>query len=249
MSGPELLFLGGNGHAAARLLPARRVLDARGEPFVLHELRYASVASFDELLDDLVRQIDERDPAAPLYATGIGALVALALRARGELRGRRLVLQGAVLWGLEQRWFPRLMRIAPAPHLLGLALRTRPVQARFVAKHFRRRPAPELLRGFFQGYRDGASFAAWFRWLTPALLRRLERELPETAGALDDLEVWWGDEDSVVTVDELRVTERALGVTLPLRTFPGWGHYPMIDDPERWVREVSRVVETAGAAA
>ena len=245
MTTTGLLFLGGNGHEAVRLEPARRELARRGGPFELHDLTYARVTSFDDLLDKLVREVDRYPTTVPLYATGIGGLVALALRARGELQRRALVLQGAVLWGLERRWFPRFMRIGPAPRLLPVLFRSRRFQERFAAKHFRKRPDPELLRGFFEGYGDGAAFAAWFRWLTPQLLRDLERELGANPGALAGLECWWGERDSVVGLEELRVTERALGVELPLRTFPEWGHYPMIDDPAGWVSEVSRVVETA----
>jgi hypothetical protein len=249
MTTTGLLFLGGNGHGPVRLAPARRELARRESPFELRDLAYARVASFDHLLDALARDIDRHPTAVPLYATGIGGLVALALRARGELRHRPLVLQGAVLWGLERRWFPRLMRIGPAARLLPAVFRSRRFQDRFATKHFQGRPNPELLRGFFEGYGDAAAFAAWFRWLTPRLLRDLERELGANRAALADLECWWGEKDSVVGLEELRVTERALGVELPLRTFPEWGHYPMIDDPAGWVSEVSRVVETALAPA
>ena len=54
--------------------------------------------------------------------------------------------------------------------------------------------------------------------------------------------MWWGDQDHVVTVEELRLTERRLAVTFPLRRFPEWGHYPMIDRPSEWTAEVARVL-------
>ena len=41
------------------------------------------------------------------------------------------------------------------------------------------------------------------------------------------------------------MTERALGHTFPLETFSDWGHYPMIDDPVGWAREVARALEAA----
>lgn len=251
MSSPAVLILGGNGHAPVRLEAARARLVELGSPFEIVELRYPRADTFDELLVGLESAIDAAPEGAPLYATGIGGLVALALRARGALRSgvagspRRLVLQGAVLWGLESRWFPRIMRIGPAPRWLAAAFRSSLVQRRFAARHFRSSPAPEFLREFFAGYDDAGAFASWFDWLTPALLRRLEVELPRSPGALDGIELWWGEQDTVVGLEEARVTERALGVRLPVRTFPEWGHYPMIDDPEGWVREVSGVVADA----
>jgi hypothetical protein len=242
-----VLFLGGNGHAPVRLEPAREALAAQGHGFTIRDLAYPSAGSFDELLRGLAFEAEGHDPGTLVYATGIGALVGLALRARGALLDRPLLLQGGVLWGLERRWFPRVMRVPPLPLVLAAAFRVGLVQRRFARRHFVRRPPAALLEGFFGGYRDARAFSVWFEWLGPGLLRRLERELPGTPGALDRLFAWWGGRDEVVGVDELRVTEGALGIRIPLRTFPVWGHYPMIDDPQGWVQEVGRAVENPGA--
>lgn len=245
---PAVLYLGGNGHAPIRLEPVDGVLRRLGEPFALHELAYPPASSWEGFLAALgaaAGELERTHAAAPVYATGIGALVALALRARGALLGHPLILQGGVLWGLEQRLFPRLMRLPGLPELLAAGFRTSPFRRRFARRHFLREHPPAFLEAFFDGYRDVRAFSAWFDWLRPGLLRALEKELPATPGALEGIEAWWGARDTVVGVEELRVTERALGVEIPLRLFPEWGHYPMIDDPGGWVAEVRRVVETA----
>ena len=54
------------------------------------------------------------------------------------------------------------------------------------------------------------------------------------AEALAEVRIWWGGRDTVVDLEEVRVTERALRVTWPVTIFPTWGHYPMIDQPEEW---------------
>jgi hypothetical protein len=241
-----VLFLGGNGHRPLRLEPAREVLAHRPEAFAIRDVAYPPAASFEELLSSLAHDIGRGGPVALVYATGIGALVGLALRVRGVLPGVPLLVQGGVLWGLERRWFPRLMRLPPLPRLLATAFRVGAVQRRFASRHFVLPPSAPFLEGFFEGYRDARAFSAWFDWLRPGLLRRLEAELPGTPGALDHLFAWWGGRDRVVSVDELRVTERALGIRVPVRTFARWGHYPMIDDPDGWVQEVGRVLETPG---
>lgn len=250
MNPPSVVFLGGNGHADVRLEGVRSALEQAGQPFRLVDLEYPAVASYDELLAQLalrMEQLDEQTPVGLVYATGIGGLIALSLRARGALRHQHLVLQGAVLWGLERRWFPRLMRLPGMPGLLTRAFRNERVRARFVARHLHSTPAPEWVERFFAGYGDADAFARWFAWLTPALLRRLEVELAARPDALEQLEVWWGDADSVVGLEELRLSERALGRALPVRTFAGWSHYPMIDEPRAWVAEVSRALDAAGA--
>jgi hypothetical protein len=246
VSRPSVLFLGGNGHSPARLAGARAVLQ-RERAFDLDEVVYPRAASWDALLADVSRQVNEKRYGAAsglAYATGVGALVALALRARGRLPGP-LVVQGGVLWGLETRLFPRLMRIPPLPRLLAIALRTRVARRSFAAHHFRTSHPPEVLDAFFDGYRDADAFIAWFRWLRPPLLRSLERGIAGRPRALEGVEAWWGVRDSVVGPGEWRATERALACRLPLRVFAGWGHYPMLDDPRGWVEEVGRAVAAA----
>ncbi len=229
----RVLFFGGNGHAAARLAGARPPAARLG--IVLDDAPYPGfdgrprAASLDAFLDAVERWL----PAAALvYATGVGGLLALCLRARGRLRGTPLLLQAPVLWGLERRVMPRLMRIAPARAVAGFAFARPAFQAWFVRRHFERPLSHAERRAFFDGYAACAALGDLFAWLGPPLLRRLEATLgPAAAG---DVCVWWGGCDRVVSVDELRSTERALGVAWPVRRFPGWGHYPMIDAPEAW---------------
>jgi pimeloyl-ACP methyl ester carboxylesterase len=244
MSEPLVAFVPGNGHVDARLDPARAAV-ARLEPaerFALRSVDYGAHATFDALLDSVAAQLEGADL---IYATGIGGLVLLALRARGGARAGRTVLQGPVLWGLETRRFPRLMRLPGMPRLLVLALRLPPIRRRFERRHFVRPLDPSLRAAFFGGYRDPAAFARWFAWLTPDLLRRLEAEIAGDRDVVRGVEAWWGERDHVVTPEELARTERALGLPIPLRTFEAWGHYPMIDAPDEWAREVSRALASA----
>lgn len=206
----RIFLLGDNGHSAARLEAARAVA-----PFEITDVAYPGfegrekAASLDAFLDAIPEQIDGD---GTVYATGIGGLFALCLRARGELLRRPLILQGAVLWGLERRWFPKLMRIPPV-RALGVWW-------------LRRRSNP------VKGYRECAQCGDFFRWLTPALLRELEPKLK--GDAIDHIEAWWGGRDKVVGVREVQITQERLGSSWPLRVFPEWGHYPMIDDPQGW---------------
>lgn len=243
-------FLGGNGHGAARLDAARLALPPEVElvdtPYPGFEGR-PRAGSFEAFLDAVASHLRAASPNL-VYATGIGGLLALALRARGELAGVPVLLQGAVLWGLERRWMPRVMRFAPAGALLRL-FAWRSFQRRFARTQFTRPPAPETLAAFFDGYARCTAAPDLFAWMTPALLRRLERELAARPAALDCIRVWWGDRDRVVTLRELAWTRQALGpgADWPLRVFSGWGHYPMIDEPEAWARATSDAVAQARA--
>lgn len=256
----NLIFLGGNGHSDERLDPARAALARRAPasaealaapPAPWPETTIASVRypgfegrpraeNFETFLDVALTDIRRALAAAPsasplLYATGIGGLFALCLRARGELFELPLLLQAPVLWGLERRLMPKVMRFGVAQRALPRLFATRAFQARFARKHFVVPLLDPTRRAFFDGYARCAALPDFFAWLTPALLRRLEADFAARPDALRRVAVWWGDRDSVVSLDELRWTSEALNVRWPLRVFPAWGHYPMIDDPEGWV--------------
>ena len=245
---PVVLFFGGNGHSAARLTTVRAVLDRMGPaaPFELATLAYPgfegrpSASGREAFLDacaDAASRAIARDEVL-VYATGIGALFAVTLRAQRRLAAHRQVLQGPVLWGLEHRWMPRIARAGLAsviPRLFAWPA----FQKDFVRRHFVAPPGPEVRSGFFDGYAQCAASADLFRWCGPSWLRDVERTSARDPGTLESIEVWWGGRDRVVNPSELRWTERALGVRWPERTFAAWGHYPMIDDPEGWVRAVA----------
>ena len=199
---PTVAFLPGNGHVEERLERARAAVAARpaGERFrIVTAAPNTGASSFDAMLDEVAAAVEGADLC---HATGIGGLVLVALRARG-LSAVPAILQGPVLWGLELRTFPKIMRLPLMPRALTLALRTPLAQRRFVSKHFRAAHPPEFLRAFFGGYRDARAFERWFEWLTPSLLRELEAQLGGEDGQarLADLTVWWGAHDHVVTTE------------------------------------------------
>jgi hypothetical protein len=261
---PRVLFMGGNGHASGRLEPSRRALAELTEsrarpPFTLVDVPYPGfedrprAGSFDEFLVAVAASIrassSDRPDAGPaiLYASGIGGLLALSLRARGEIADVPLLLQAPVLWGLARRLMPRVMRMGLAQIALRRAFASSLFQARFARKHFRRPPDPEVRASFFEGYARCSALPDFFAWLTPDLLRRLEADFAARPEALGRISIWWGELDTIVPVKELAWTEAALGVTWPVRLFPAWGHYPMIDDPSGWVRALSDAVESASS--
>jgi pimeloyl-ACP methyl ester carboxylesterase len=232
----RVFFFGGNGHCAARLQAARAAAAACG--LTIDEAPYPGFEGRPRArdLDAFLEAIpDVHEPGALVYATGIGGLIALCLRARSRLIGCRLLLQAPVLWGLERRLMPRIMRVAMLRRL-GAAVVTSPLfRGPFVRRYFQRSLSDDESAAFFDGYARCTALADLFAWMTPALLRRLECHFQANRAALDDVSVWWGERDHVVGLEELRWTEAALDVRWPLRVFPQWGHYPMIDAPEEWV--------------
>lgn len=251
MAAPKrVTFLGGNGHCAARLAAARPFfagIELDEVPYPGFEGR-SRAASFNGFLDAVSPHLRTSDPVL-IYAMGIGGLLALCLRARGELAATPILLQAPVLWGLERRWMPKLMRLPPARAFLRRVFATGAFQRRFVHKYFARQPDPAMVAAFFDGYARCTAAPDFFAWFNPALLRSLERDLAERPAALERIRVWWGGRDRVVTLRELEWMQQALGIAdrWPVRLFPDWGHYPMIDQPREWARALSDAVAEAGA--
>ncbi|HEX3529884.1 MAG TPA: alpha/beta hydrolase [Thermoanaerobaculia bacterium] len=240
----HITFLGGNGHCAARLSAARACLpagiDLVAAPYPGFEGR-PRAADLEGFLTAVADHLGSNAPDL-VYATGIGGLLALCLRARGALAGIPILMQGPVLWGLEKRAMPRLMRLAPMQWALSRVFATAAFQRRFVRKYFTRRPDDETLAAFFAGYAQCSALPDFFAWLTPELLRSLETDLARRPAALADVRIWWGGRDAVVSPRELAWTASALGAAAagwPVRVFPEWGHYPMIDAPAAWAQELA----------
>ncbi len=241
-----VLYFGGNGHATARLDPTRRAhLRLQGEgiaSFDIAEAAYpgfegrARSPSFDAFVEVLIAQAREVRPRMAI-GTGIGGLIAVCLRSRGALADVPLYLHAPVLWGLETRWMPRLVR--PFRRFLPALFDTRWYQRRFVRKQFVSEVEPRQVEAFFDGYARCEAFADLFDWLRPSLLRDLERRFAANPTALDDITVWWGSRDAVVTPKELSITEEKLGVSWPLVMFDDWAHYPMIEAPESFARALA----------
>jgi len=247
----RIAFLGGNGHCAARLAAAHGRLPPEIElldtPYPGFEGR-PRARNFEEFLDAVGAHLLEASPVR-IYAMGIGGLLALCLRARGDLLEVPLLFQAPILWGLERRLMPKVMRLGLARFALTRLFASVSFQRHFVSKYFAHSPAPDIVRGFFDGYARCAAAPDLFAWLNPALLRSLERDLAARPEALDGIEIWWGGRDRVVALQELAWTREALalGERWPVRVFPEWGHYPMIDDPAGWAEELVRVVAAPGA--
>ncbi len=245
---PRLLFFGGNGHCDERLTLVRRALAATTTPFELFSVPYPGFEdrprspSFEAFLEKTASSIAHMvTSTTSVYATGVGGLLFLCLRARGAFCEVPAVFQAPVLWGLEKRWMPRLMRLGFAQLALRRAFASPLFQRRFARKHFRVQPSQEALATFFEGYARCAALPDFFEWLTPNLLRTLEAALDGAPNLLDRIRFVWGAKDSVVPPAEIEWTEKALHRALNVQIVPEWGHYPMMDDPASWVSEVNRV--------
>ncbi|HEV3166125.1 MAG TPA: hypothetical protein VGZ22_19025, partial [Isosphaeraceae bacterium] len=197
-------------HAAPEPRPERLAPDpASGTRVRLLDVPYPGfegrprAASLEVFLAQVKTFCDRHDPqVSGAMATGIGGLIALSLRARGSLR-IPLILQAPVLWGLERRWLPSLLRWRGFRGLLPVLFSRRWFQQQFARRHFLKPVEPALLDRFFAGYAQCSSLPDLFAWFTPAVLRDLELRFTERPEALSGITVWWGGCDGVLDLAEL----------------------------------------------
>jgi pimeloyl-ACP methyl ester carboxylesterase len=171
-----------------------------------------------------------------LLGHGIGGSLALefAQHFAAELDG--LILHAPVGARLESRRFPRLMAL-PGARAIGQwlfsARLARPLFKRLLFSH----PVPpDYLDRFFDEYRRCAVFSQMFDLITPEWFQSLKVVDLPTA-------LLWGERERVLNVDQLN-DYRALLPNHITRTIPGWDHFPMIEQPEEYAKEIVMLART-----
>ncbi|MEZ6016763.1 MAG: hypothetical protein R3F49_16715 [Planctomycetota bacterium] len=239
------LFLGGLGHALCRLSPARAA--AREFGFDVKEVLYpgfegrAPTPDMEAFLDSVELQVDIyrlSHKRRLMYATGFGALIALALRARGRFVELPLVFQGAVPWRTARALAGRRDTAAA----LRAHLRQPDYQRRYTERHFQRTLEESEARAFFSGFSTCDLHETLFEWITPGWLADLEGRLAARPRALTGVTVWLGGRDTLVDPGELDAAEAALGTRWPRVTLEDWGHFPYLDDPLGWIEAIDRAM-------
>ncbi len=175
----------------------------------------------DELTDD----------RAPIVVLGHGIGGSIALSALQGVDVAGLILHAPVAARLDTRWFPRLMRPAPVRAAVKWAISSLPARLIGRALLFRDSDVPRSYVDRFLGeYLYAEAFADMFDLLTVEWFEQLEPLTTPTT-------ILWGDGDRVLGADQatdlLRVVPHAT-----TETVAGWGHFPMIEQPEEYLDRV-----------
>ena len=164
---------------------------------------------------------------------GIGGSVALELLCHEPDLADGLVLHAPVGTRLDTRWFPRLLRPGWVRRAVQLGISSRLLRPLWRRTLVRDVPAPWDAE-FLAAYADAEAFGAMFDWLTADWFDGLPTvALPAV--------LLWGSDDRVLGADQRADYHRLLPAASE-RTVDGWGHFPMLADPEGYAREVSALV-------
>jgi pimeloyl-ACP methyl ester carboxylesterase len=188
-----------------------------------------TVATFADALAEELRAIDGD---RVVLGHGIGGSIALDALGRHAGIAEGLILHAPVGARLDERLFPRIMSTPAVRSTVKWAIGaqlTRMIAGRLL---FRGTPAGFTDR-FLAEYRRCEAFGAMFEILTAEWFDALEPiDLPAA--------VLWGEHDRVLGSDQATEIE-ALAPGADRVVVPGWGHFPMIDDPGDYATRIAEL--------
>jgi pimeloyl-ACP methyl ester carboxylesterase len=240
MSGhPTIVAVHGNGGGASRFARVSRT------PAPDVRLVAVSLPGFDgrplgscHTADDFAAALRHELEAIPaprvVLGHGIGGSIALSALQGDAPPAEALILHAPVGPDLDTRLFPRLMRPMPVRRTVRTVLGSRPTQV--VGGRLLARGAPrEAVEDLFAGYARCEAFEVMFDALTAAWFDALE---PVVVPAT----LLWGAKDRVLRSDHLDGFRRLVpGARSEI--VDGWGHFPMLYDPEGYGATVARLAK------
>ncbi|MEM7802804.1 MAG: alpha/beta hydrolase, partial [Chloroflexota bacterium] len=190
-----------------------------------------------------LRELIGEQNGRPLVLLGTGIGGSICLEYIQHYRADGLILHAPVGTRLDERLFPRLMKL-PGMTNLGQWLfstpLTRPAFKRLLFVDYAAIPRDYLNR-FFDEYRSNTVFGQMFDIINSAWWNALKySEIPAA--------LLWGERERVLSVDQLE-DYKALLPNHIVRTVPEWDHFPMIESPQEYAEVVIQLAKELIAIA
>lgn len=191
-----------------------------------------TMATFTDAITDAVgaTAAEATNDDIVLLGTGIGGSIALDVVARNPGLANGLILHAPVGANLDQRWFPRVMANSYIRRSAKWAISSwgvRQVGKRILFDD------PDYADRFLFEYRRADGFEVFFDLLTA--------EWFDSVPATDvPAALLWGEDDRILSSSQAEGIEERLSDPVR-RVVPGWGHYPMIEQPESYAALVSEL--------
>ena len=180
-----------------------------------------------------LREMIESEPKPMiLLGTGIGGSLALEFLQHFESEVQGLILHAPVGTRLNQRLFPKLMKpvfVRRFGQWLFSSTLARPLFKPLLFQSPEQIPA-DYLKKFFDEYRRCEAFAEMFDIINEVWFKSLR---PSNIPAV----LLWGEKERVLTPDQARDYQTLLPNSV-IKLVPNWNHFPMIEQPEAFAREV-----------
>lgn len=170
-----------------------------------------------------------------LLGHGIGGAITLDLAARHPQLVDGLILHSPVAVDLDTRLFPKLMKRRFVRTAAKRVISSKPV--RLLASRFLFPNAPQDYSDrFLREYGRAEGFEVMFDILDAEWFDGLPAVTVPTV-------ILWGERDRVLDVRQAETLERAIPhATRQIEH--GWGHYPMIENPDDYARSVAGIARS-----
>ncbi|MGH1506198.1 MAG: alpha/beta fold hydrolase [Acidimicrobiales bacterium] len=170
---------------------------------------------------------------------GIGGSIALDAASRRPEFFDGLILHAPVGAHLDSRLLPRLLSVPLTQRLAQRAFRAKAFRPALVRRYFPNGASRESLERFFDGYRTCEVFGQMFSIITADWF--------DGVRPIIDLDVTlaWGADDHLLEPGHLAAF-RPKAPFAEEALVAGWGHFPMIEDPEAYGGALSELVRDLG---
>jgi pimeloyl-ACP methyl ester carboxylesterase len=225
---------GGGGFRFARLHPfvpehiTLRTPTLPGFADVPRDSNFCTLADYAAYIKTIVEAVPT---PRILLGHGIGGSLALEYLQHYSDSVQGVILHAPVGAQLEQRRFPKLMKL-PGMAELGKQVFASPLFRPLWTRLLFHGEVPEdYLRQFFAEYRHCSAFAQMFDLITAQWFAGLEaRAVPAV--------LLWGEREKVLRVAQLEAFLQLLPAAQRV-TVPDWDHFAMIDAPEAYMMQIA----------
>jgi pimeloyl-ACP methyl ester carboxylesterase len=186
--------------------------------------------------DWMVDVVSNTAPPRIFLGHGIGGTILLEFAQRHSKLADGFIFHAPVGSSLNTRFFPTLMKIPMATHL-GQFLFSEPLlRPLFRSLLFSSAVPIQFSDRFFDEYRACSVFDQMFRIITPEWFASLK---PIATPSV----LLWGAKDHAIRVDELKHFMPIL-VNSSTKVIDSWAHFPMIEQPQEYAREIIAIAES-----
>lgn len=243
----SIVAVHGNGGGASRyalvepVVPDDVVFRAVTLPGFSTEPRDPSLRRLPDYADRLAELFADLDRPI-LLGHGIGGSIALDLVSRRPELVGGLVLHAPVGASLDTRLFPRVMQSTPVRALIKRGISARPIRPLLRRVFFPHGGPKETLDTFFEEYRHCEAFGDMFDLIDRPWFDSIDPVTDVPTALL------WGENDRVLRSgqsDEIRTKVPEAEVIIA----DGWDHFPMIEQPEEYAREIVAIARALATSA
>lgn len=215
----------------------------------------SSIGTYANALRDLLDELGH--PTATVVGHSLGGGVALQFAYQYPQRCERLVLVSSGGLGAEVSAILRAASLPGVEHVLAIAAHRHLIAAGTtigrLAATVGLRPKPGVVESAraFATLAKGEIRDSFLRTLRGIVDHRGQRvSATDRLYLMNDVPclLIWGDHDRIIPVEHGRLAHRAMAAS-QLEIFEGSGHFPQVDDPDRFTRTVHAFIDTTTPAA